>query len=142
MSNSDILCNFSDLNVPPCATKLIQSYLSGRSMCGLYQGTESSSERCPGGGPQGLLLTGVLFILQVNKAGSPCPSPRQEHALIPAVYPTQPSQVPSPRQKDSPWPINSQRQTSESPSPRQYEVPPPIEHQILAHENSSTRQKN
>ena len=89
MSHSDILCNFSDINVPPCAIKLIQSYLSGRSMCVRYKGTESTFEKCPGGGPQGGLLTGVLFILQVNKAGSPCPSSRQEHALVPTEYPIQ-----------------------------------------------------
>ena len=31
---------------------------------------------CPGGGPQGGLLTGVLFCLQVNKAGRPCSLPQ------------------------------------------------------------------
>ena len=129
MSHSDILCNLSDLNVPPCAIKLIQSYLSGRSMCVRYKATVSSFERCPGGGPQGGLLTGVLFILQVNKAGGRCPSPRQEQALAPTAYPTQSSQIPAPRQEDS-------------PSPRQEDAQPPIEYQLLPHENPSTRQKN
>ena len=126
MSHSDILCNLSDLNVPPCAIKLIQSYLSGRSMCVRYKGTESTFEKCPGGGPQGGLLTGVLFILQVNKAGSPCPSSRQEHTLVPTEYPIQSSQVPAPRQEDCPRPINNQRQTSENPSLRQEEIQLPI----------------
>ena len=30
----------------------------------------------PGGGPQGTLLIVLLFILQVNLAGAPCPVPR------------------------------------------------------------------
>ena len=76
MLHSDILCNLVDLNVPPCATKLIRSYLSSRSMCVRYMGVTSSFQSCPGGGPQGGLLTGVLFCLQVNKAGSPCPLPQ------------------------------------------------------------------
>ena len=41
-------------------------------MCVRYNGEVSSFKSCPGGGPQGGLLTGVLFILQVNKAGAPC----------------------------------------------------------------------
>ena len=72
MLHSDILCNLAALNVPTCAVKLIQSYLTGRTMCVRYMGEESSFKRCPGGGPQGGLLTGLMFIIQVNKAGSPC----------------------------------------------------------------------
>ena len=33
MLHSDIVCNLSALNVPTCAVKLIQSYLTGRTMC-------------------------------------------------------------------------------------------------------------
>ena len=44
-------------------------------MCVRYNGATSNFEKCPGGGPQGGLLTGLLFCLQVNKAGSPCTSP-------------------------------------------------------------------
>ena len=33
MLHSDILCNLDALNVPKCATKLIKSYLTRRSMC-------------------------------------------------------------------------------------------------------------
>ena len=87
MLYSDILCNLAALNVPTCAVKLIQSYLTGRTMCVRYMGEESSFKRCPGGGPQGGLLTGLMFIIQVNKAGRPCsllPSMRQNHDLPPA----------------------------------------------------------
>ena len=41
-----------------------------------YKGTVSSFKQCPGGGPQGGLLTQVLFCLQVNKAGAPCTLPQ------------------------------------------------------------------
>ena len=64
MLHSDILCNLTVLNVPKCAVKLIQSYLTKRTMCVRYKGATSSFEKCPGGGPQGGLLTGVLFCLQ------------------------------------------------------------------------------
>ena len=90
MLHSDILCNLTALNVPSCAVKLIQSYLTNRSMCVRYKGATSSFEKVPGGGPQGGLLTGVLFCLQVNKAGSPCPLPElpalgQAGAQVPAL---------------------------------------------------------
>ena len=93
MLHSDILCNLTALNVPKCAVKLIQSYLTKRTMCVRFKGATSSFEKCPGGGPQGGLLTGVLFCLQVNKAGSPCPtpehpSPRQDGAHGPALNPS------------------------------------------------------
>ena len=84
MLHSDILCNLVALNVPNCAVKLIKSYLTQRTMCVRYKGAVSSFYKVPGGGPQGGLLTSVLFILQVNKAGSPClPSPRQDTMALP-----------------------------------------------------------
>ena len=72
MLHSDILCDLFALNVPKCAIKLVKSYLTRRSMCVTYKGEVSTFQACPGGGPQGGLLTGILFIIQVNKAGSPC----------------------------------------------------------------------
>ena len=75
MLHSDILCNLSALSVPNCATKLIKSYLTGRTMCTRYKGAESTFHRMPGGGPQGGILTSLLFMLQVNKAVSLCHSP-------------------------------------------------------------------
>ena len=50
MSHSDILCNLSELNIPPCAIQLIKSYLSGRAMCVRYKGAVSTFKSCPGGG--------------------------------------------------------------------------------------------
>ena len=76
MLHSNILCSLAALNVPTCAVRLIKSYLTKRSMCMRYKGATSSFKSCPGGGPQGGLLTQVFFILQVNKAGQPCPRSR------------------------------------------------------------------
>ena len=52
----------------------------------------TSNEVC-GGGPQGGLLTSILFILQVNKAGSPCTIPAlgQNGRNQPAFVPVPPS---------------------------------------------------
>ena len=49
------------------------SYLSERKMCVRFDGATSSKQSIPGGGPQGGLLTVILFNLQGNKAGYPCP---------------------------------------------------------------------
>ena len=72
MLHANIFCSLAALNEPTCAIGIIKSYLTQRSMCVRYNGAESDFKKCPGGGPQGGLLTCVLFILQVNKAGSPC----------------------------------------------------------------------
>ena len=79
MLHSQILIDLEAVKVPPCAIKLIKSYLSQRSMCVKFNGATSSFQDCPGGGPQGGLLTGVLFFLHINKAGSPCKSLQQPY---------------------------------------------------------------
>ena len=76
MDHSILVTLLSNLNIPTCALRLITSYLSGRSMCVRYKNEVSEVQRVPGGGPQGGLITIILFNLQVNKAGSPCPVPR------------------------------------------------------------------
>ena len=68
-----IVTILSDLNIPTCALRLIVSYLTNRKMCVRYKGTTSDEQTIPGGGPQGGLLTVLLFNLQVNLAGTPCP---------------------------------------------------------------------
>ena len=67
-----IVTILSDLNVPTCALRLVISYLSNRRMCVRYNGAISEDQAIPGGGPQGGLLTVLLFNLQVNLAGAPC----------------------------------------------------------------------
>ena len=68
-----IVTILADLNVPTCALRLIMSYLSNRKMCVRFNGAVSADQDIPGGGPQGGLLTVLLFNLQVNLAGQPCP---------------------------------------------------------------------
>ena len=65
-----IVTILGDLNIPTCALRLIISYLSNRRMCVRYKGAESDEQDIPGGGPQGGLLTVILFDLQVNLAGA------------------------------------------------------------------------
>ena len=158
MLHSDILCNLSALNVPTCAVKLIQSYLTGRSMCVRYMGEESSFKRCPGGGPQGGLLTGLLFVVQVNKAGRPCsplPSIRQNCTLPPTVDSQEPEQpanqqhrvpipdgfeTPSFRHNKASQPANI-IQGPEMPALRENQVPlPPCHSQDKLHKKVFCRQ--
>ena len=73
MSPVILVTLLSDLNIPTCALKLIISYLSNRSMVTTFNGVVSSCQQLCGGGPQGSLLIVLLFCLQVNKAGEPCP---------------------------------------------------------------------
>ena len=80
IDHNTIVTILSDLNIPTCALRLIMSYLSDRKMCVRFNGAESSEQDIPGGGPQGGLLTVILFDLQVNFAGAPCPLPQ----LLPA----------------------------------------------------------
>ena len=90
MSHNKIVTILSDLNIPICALRLIISYLSNRTLCIRYQGAVSSERRMPGGGPQGTLLIVLLFILQVNLAGSPCLPPT---TLPPEVSGPEPNPV-------------------------------------------------
>ena len=85
--HSNTICLLSALCVPTCAIKLIKSYLTQRSMCVRYKGEQSEFRKMPGGGPQGGLLTGILFCLQVNKVGSPCPLPSRALQLLQVQHP-------------------------------------------------------
>ena len=87
MLHSDILCNLGALNVPNCAVKQVKSYLTQISMCVRHRGAISTFQSCPGGGPQGGLLTGVLFCLQVNNAGRPCITTQLPSLGLPAAHP-------------------------------------------------------
>ena len=114
MLNSDNLCNLSALNVPKYAIKPIKSYFTGRTMCTRYKGAISLFHKLPGGGPQGGLLMCVFFILQVNKADSPCvlPALRQNTIPLPASQ-TGPAEDPAKRQSDSLSPSTQSGPTNE-----------------------------
>ena len=85
-----IITILSDLNIPTCALRLIISYLSSRKMCVRFNGAESDEQDIPGGGPQGGLLTVLLFNLQVNLAGAPCKLPT---LLLPGTAGPEPDPV-------------------------------------------------
>ena len=51
-------------------------------MCVRYKGEQSEFRKMPVGGPQGGLLTGILFCPQVNKVGSPCPLPSRAQQFL------------------------------------------------------------
>ena len=74
MSPVILVTLLSDLNIPTCALRLIISYLRNRSMITTFNGKVSEEQYLCGGGPQGSLLIVLLFCVQVNKAGDPCPS--------------------------------------------------------------------
>ena len=95
-------------------------------MCVRYMGVESTFKRCPGGGPQGGLLTGLLFIVQVNKAGRPC-SPLPSLGQIPAIQPTTDSlgpDVPPPKQKHAQVSVDHCNDFEEPTLGQQPELPP------------------
>ena len=73
MSPVILITLLSDLNIPTCALRLIISYLSNRSMVTTFNGAVSSKQLLCGGGPQGSLLIVLLFCIQINHAGDPCP---------------------------------------------------------------------
>ena len=61
------------MNVPGWLLRIVISFLTNRKMVVRYKGAMSGLKDLPGGGPQGGLLTVLLFNLQVNLAGAPCP---------------------------------------------------------------------
>ena len=119
MLHSDILCSLIALNVPNCAVKLIKSYLTSRTMCVRYKGAVSSFKKIPGGGPQGGLLTSILFILQANKAGSPCqtPVPGQNINALPAEQDQGHVQYPVPGEERRLQPARHQQGHAQDPVP-------------------------
>ena len=86
MSPVILITLLSDLNIPTCALKLIISYLSNRSMVTTYNGAVSGSQHLCGGGPQGSLLIVIMFCLQVNEAGAPCPRVNDIPPLAHGLY--------------------------------------------------------
>ena len=65
-----------DMHTPAWLLKIIFSYLSERSMALTYKGAQSSMKQLPGGGPQGALLGGIIFMLKYNGALLRPPIPR------------------------------------------------------------------
>ena len=74
LDHNKILIRLSDWGVPPFLLKLIVSFLTDRSLRVRYRGAVSESELLPSGGPQGLTLTMILFlVLMSDSAQDPAP---------------------------------------------------------------------
>ena len=72
VNHSVLVTILHDINVPPCAIRLLVSYLQDRTMVVHYRGAESSPQNMPGGGPQGGILVGLLYNLYSNRTTGPC----------------------------------------------------------------------
>ena len=78
-----IVTILSDLNIPTCALRLVISYLSCRTMCIRHNGATSIEQCMPDSGP---FLIVLLFNLQGNPAGTPCPLPEGVFGPEPAAH--------------------------------------------------------
>ena len=57
-----------DMHTPPWLLNILISYLSNRSMVMSHMTYTSKPRALPGGGPQGALLGGIIFIVKFNGA--------------------------------------------------------------------------
>ena len=77
MSHNKILIRLSDWNTPGWLLQIIVSHLTNRRMIVRYKGAQSLSHPLPSGGPQGDILTIILFLVLVSDSavGPPPPLP-------------------------------------------------------------------
>ena len=68
VSHNLLVQDLYDMHVPGWLLCIIASYLSSRSMILHFHGAQSSRRSLPGGGPQGALLGGIIFIVKFNGA--------------------------------------------------------------------------
>ena len=68
VSHNLLVQDLYDMHTPPWLLNILVSYLSGRSMVMSHMGHLSTSKALPGGGPQGALLGGIIFIIKFNGA--------------------------------------------------------------------------
>ena len=66
LDHAKLLTMLYDMGVPTCALRLLRSYLTGRRMRVHLNGVASEVHELWGGGPQGVLLTVLLFNLYNN----------------------------------------------------------------------------
>ena len=93
LNHNKIITRLADWGVPSWLLNIIISYLSNRSMILRYGNEHSSEQYLPGGGPQGVTLGLLMFLVEVNDAGMdpppPLPQPVQQGdvACVPAPPP-------------------------------------------------------
>ena len=68
VSHNLLIQDLYDMHTPPWLLNILVSYLSDRSMVMSHMGQTSISRALPGGGPQGALLGGIIFIVKFNGA--------------------------------------------------------------------------
>ena len=68
VDHSLLIQDLYDMHTPAWLLNILVSYLSDRSMIMSYMGEISSSRVLPGGGPQGALLGGIIFMVKFNSA--------------------------------------------------------------------------
>ena len=78
LNHNKILIRLSDWGVPGWLLKILASYLTDRSMLLRYKNEQSSEHFLPGGGPQGVTLGLLMFLVEVNDAGMDPPPPLPE----------------------------------------------------------------
>ena len=76
VDHSLVIQDLYDMKTPPWLLNIIFSYLSNRSMILSYNGEKSTRKLLPGGGPQGAILGGLIFIVKYNGAFLRPPIPR------------------------------------------------------------------
>ena len=75
LNHNKILIRLSDWGVPGWLLRILASYLTDRSMLIRYKNEQSSEHFLPGGGPQGVTLGLLMFLVEVNDAGMEPPPP-------------------------------------------------------------------
>ena len=78
LNHNKILIRLSDWGVPGWLLKILASYLKNRSMILRYKNEESLEHIMTGGGPQGVTLGLLMFLVEVNDAGMDPPHPLHE----------------------------------------------------------------
>jgi hypothetical protein len=76
VSHELLVQDLYDMHTPPWLLNIIVSYLTDRSMVMSHKGSMSSPRSLPGGGPQGALLGGIMFMVKFNGAFLRPPIPR------------------------------------------------------------------
>ena len=71
VNHNIIITKLSDMGTPGWLLNLVMGFLTERKMRVRYKGTTTGDRCLPGGGPQGSLLGGFLFLILINLCGFP-----------------------------------------------------------------------
>ena len=71
VNHNILITKLSDMGVPGWLLNLVMGFLTNREMRVRYKGCVTQPQPLPGGGPQGSLLGGFLFLILINLCGFP-----------------------------------------------------------------------